>query len=130
MIRYVLANRYEGNELTTDAAQRVINYWGSYANETVIFTGAVEKLGFDRGIVLNSDISCVDYKSRHPEDAFFDLLSMNNVIAVNRKEICCSLTPVCTIKDANENSLMVDPDHLSIYRAELFERIAVDRLGL
>jgi peptidoglycan/LPS O-acetylase OafA/YrhL len=126
----ILANRYEGNELSAEVAQRVLDYWGAIAEKTAVFTGAVEKLGFDRAIVLNKEVSSVDYLPRYSEDEFFSYLSAKDVMVVDRKAIYCSLTTRCTIKDSRGNLLMVDPDHLSVYGAGLFGRVAVQHLGL
>ena len=117
----VLANRYEGNEQNIESAKRSYDYWKHYANKVVILTSAIELPAFDRSVAINQVLSGKNYRSPHSgAGIFFDYFKSKGAEVIDRKAIFCSLVENCEYLDNDDNMLMVDPDHLSIYGAGVF----------
>jgi len=118
-----LANRYEGNELSSEAAARVWEYWSPKATEVIVFTGAVEFPLFDRSVAVHRTLSAEDYENPHAgAKPFFDAISALGAQLIDRKEMFCRLSAECHYRDDDGELLMVDPDHLSIHGARAFGR--------
>jgi peptidoglycan/LPS O-acetylase OafA/YrhL len=116
----VISNRYDKEELSIKSLEETVKFWKKFGLQIIFVTGMPEFSSFKTAALLSTDIepdfSISDFSER---DELTDYLERNGVLIVNRREIYCALTPICSYRD-NDGFLLVDYGHLSSLGAMRF----------
>ncbi len=121
-----LSRRYRPADLTPAAIQEMIDYWQQFNKKIVIFTAMPDFFGFEDEFLTTAHLS-PDYAlaDLSEQQGITQALVSRGVHVINTRQIFCAIAPKCNWQ-LDQESLLVDQNHLSREGAQQFGRILIE----